>query len=161
MRRPRKSHKPRMIPPSLIGVKHGGLMCGSAKPERCLLRCASSSQTNTWDDDETPEPHAGGTQRQASLLEGAGSDGVPLNLPAMEHANSTSSKKVLETQATHYNNSPLCSFAEESVLSLPQCPTYDDDSSYTKGGSPLIDEQQRVGETSKGQDSDPISELCR
>ena len=159
--RPKRSSQPRRISPTLIGVKQGGLTVDSARSERFLFQRASSKLANTWDDDETPESPDEGTPHQATLIGVTVIDSAPSNLPAVENANSTSSKKVLETQAALHIDSPLCSFVEESVLSLPQCPTIDSDSSDIQGGSSFIDGQRRMGEAFEGHDSDPISEVCR
>lgn len=157
---PKSSRRPRKKLRSLIGYKDGELMVGSVSPERCLVKRATN-HVNVVDDEVTPQPCDEGPQRLASLLEGAGSECAHLNALTVEHANSNSSKKALETQAARHNDTPPCSIAEESVLSLPQCPTYDGESSDLDGGSPFVVGQPTIGEMIDGQDSDSISEVCR
>lgn len=156
----KSSRRPRKKLRNSIDYKYCKSTVGTLSPERCLTPPATSSQVDNVDDDVSSEPRVIGLLRLERLREGAGSEGVQLNVLAVEHANSTSSKKALETQAARHNDTPPRSIAEEAVLSLPQCPTYDGESSDLEG-SPFVDGQQSVDEILEGEGSDPISEVCR
>jgi hypothetical protein len=124
---------------------------------------STKTRATSWGDDSSPESRERDQLGQAGLVddERYGSTGSRVDL--MEHASSTSSKTSLETQCGQNGDSPPCPVVEGTILSLPQCPTYDGESSDMGVKSHCIHEENNIGELfamhESGQETDDTATI--
>lgn len=132
-------HVPKVTPqPRMPRTRHGNddqttnkdneKMPGETARRSLLVRYAlTRTPKKSWGDDSSPESGDNNQLDRASLVDD--DKNKRSTEEDIEQPCSTSSKTSLETQFGQKNDSPPCTLVEDTILSLPQCPTYDGESS--------------------------------